>query len=52
MTTTKKTATKKVAKKRVYAKILGQEVLVGSKKWEILTQQVKLFNQLSRSENL
>ena len=48
----KKTATKKVAKKKVYAKILGQEVLVGSKKWETLTYQVKLFNQLNKSENL
>jgi intracellular septation protein A len=52
MATTKKTATKKVAKKRVYAKILGQEVLVGSKEWEKLTYQVKLFNQLSKSENM
>jgi intracellular septation protein A len=52
MTTTKKTATKKVAKKRVYAKILGQEVLVGSKQWEKLTYQVKLFNQLNKSENM
>jgi hypothetical protein len=43
---------KKVAKKRVYAKILGQEVLVGSKEWEKLTYQVKLFNQLSKSENM
>ena len=30
----------------------GSQVLVGSKKWEILTQQVKLFNQLSKSENM
>lgn len=32
-------------------KILGQIVTVGSKKWEVLTQQVKLFNQLAEGEN-
>ncbi len=40
---------KKAKKQQV--KILGQMVTVGTKKWEVLTQQVKLFNQLRESEN-
>lgn len=38
--------------KKQQVKILGQMVTVGSKKWEILTQQVRLFNQVIKSENL
>lgn len=31
-------------------KILGQMVTVGSKKWEILSQQVRIFNQIIKAE--
>ena len=37
--------------KKQKVKILGQEVTVGSKKWEILTHQVRIFNQILKSEN-
>lgn len=37
--------------KKQQVKILGQMVTVGTKKWEILSQQVRIFNQIIKSEN-
>lgn len=45
MATIKKTATKKVTKKKEYVKIMGEDVLVGSKKYEILNS---MMNTLSK----
>jgi|Laugrefbdmm110sn_1035136.scaffolds.fasta_scaffold173954_1 hypothetical protein len=45
MATTKKTATKKVAKKEERVTIMGYDVVVGSKKYDLLTG---MMNTLSK----
>jgi hypothetical protein len=39
------------AAKNNMVKVLGQTVRVGSKRHQILLEQVKLFNQAAKSEN-
>ena len=37
--------------KRKYEKVLGQRVLIGSKKWNVLKWQVKHFEDLRKGSN-